>query len=129
MVEAMGIQVATGEGSNLVSSHQTMQNAMDYVRSGQGPYFLEFSTYRWREHCGHEYDNNLGYRTAEEFAYWKSLDPLDTLESTLNEESTETQAQINSIKSAINQEIKTAFENAKNAPVPDQGTAYQHVYA
>ena len=129
MVEAMGIQVATGEGSNLISSLQIMQNAIEYIRSGQGSCFLEFSTYRWREHCGPEYDNHLGYRTAEEFGYWKSIDPLNILESDLSEKSSEIQKQISLIKQKINNEIKVAFQHAKDAPLPDQSTAYQHVYA
>ena len=29
-----------------------MSEAFENVRNGHGPVFLEFSTYRWREHCG-----------------------------------------------------------------------------
>ena len=38
--------------------------------------FLEFDTYRWREHCGPNYDNDIGYREESEFLYWKKKDPL-----------------------------------------------------
>ena len=37
--------------------------ALADIRAGGGPRFLEFSTYRWREHCGPFYDNDIGYRT------------------------------------------------------------------
>jgi pyruvate dehydrogenase E1 component alpha subunit len=34
---------------------------------GTGTNLLEFKTYRWREHVGPYYDNDLGYRTEKEF--------------------------------------------------------------
>ena len=40
------------------------------MRSGGGPFF-RVETYRHREHCGHNFDNELGYRTLEEFEFWK----------------------------------------------------------
>ena len=48
-----------------------MKKAIDYVRNGKGPYFLEFPTYRWREHCGPFFDNHIGYREVKEFEFWK----------------------------------------------------------
>jgi len=53
MVAAMGIKTANGTASDLQSCYEIMQKAVNSVRAGQGPWFLEFSTYRWREHCGH----------------------------------------------------------------------------
>ena len=38
---------------------------MTRIRAGRGPQFVELETYRWREHCGPNYDNDLGYRTEE----------------------------------------------------------------
>ena len=37
------------------------------IRNGIGPVFIEFSTYRWLEHCGPNYDNDIGYRSIVEF--------------------------------------------------------------
>lgn len=129
MVNAMGIKVATGAGSDVESCHQIMQDAVNSVRSGQGPYFLEFSTYRWREHCGHNFDNDIGYRTQEEFLDWHSLDPLNRLEKTLNDAEANNQQEMNDIKAAVASEIEVAFAAAEAAPFPDAREAYQDVYA
>jgi TPP-dependent pyruvate/acetoin dehydrogenase alpha subunit len=129
MVNAMGIKVATGEGSDVESCHLIMQETVGAVRAGRGPYFLEFSTYRWREHCGHSFDNDIGYRTQEEFLDWQSRDPLLLLEKTLNDAEATVRQELNNIKAAVKSEIEVAFASAETAPFPDAREAYQDVYA
>jgi TPP-dependent pyruvate/acetoin dehydrogenase alpha subunit len=129
MVNAMGIKVATGEGSDFESCQQIMHDAVNAVRARQGPFFLEFSTYRWREHCGHSYDNDIGYRTQEEFLDWQSRDPLLRLEKTLNDAEATVQQEVDNIKAAVSSEIEVAFAAAEVAPFPDAREAYQDVYA
>ena len=129
MVNAMGIKVATGAGSDVELCHQIMQDTVSSVRAGQGPYFLEFSTYRWREHCGHSFDNDIGYRTQEEFLDWQSRDPLIRLEKTLIDAEATVQQEVNNIKAAVASEIEVAFAAAEAAPFPDAREAYQDVYA
>ena len=129
MVEAMGINVATGAGSELLSCNQIMMDAVNAVRTGRGPYFLEFSTYRWREHCGHNFDNDIGYRTQDEFLAWQERDPLTHLERALSQSEPEVQLAVNNIKSAIKTEVQATFETAEAAPFPAASEAYQDVYA
>jgi TPP-dependent pyruvate/acetoin dehydrogenase alpha subunit len=129
MVEGMGIKVATGEGANLISCYQTMRDAVNAVREGQGPYFLEFATYRWREHCGHNFDNDIGYRSEDEFLAWQECDPLTRLERELKQSEPEIQLKLIEIKSSIKAELQTSFEEAKSAPFPDASEAYKEVYA
>ena len=40
------------------------------MQKNKGP-FYSLNTYRHREHCGPNYDNNIGYRTEKEFKHWK----------------------------------------------------------
>jgi pyruvate dehydrogenase E1 component alpha subunit len=129
MVEAMGVKAGFGHGSDLINSKQLMEDAFNEVRAGHGPYFLEFSTYRWREHCGHDFDNEIGYRTKEEFLEWQAKDPLLILEKSLSEAHLDTFKQIDKIKLSINSEVKTAFDFAEKSPFPLQHEAYGNVYA
>jgi len=129
MVNAMGIKAASGKGADILMAHQMIQEAINQIRAGSGPQFLEFSTYRWREHCGHDYDNHIGYRTQEEFDKWKSLDPLDCLDNALSYEHIEVKEKIDVIKSQIKKEIQIAFDKASSAPFPLQHAAYQNIYA
>jgi len=129
MVEAMGIKVVTGAGSDLLSCHQIMRDAMNTMRTGGGPCFLEFSTYRWREHCGPGFDNDIGYRTEGEFLDWQARDPLSNLEKVLNKSNSNLKLKVDEIKLAVNSELQTAFEAAEGAPFPEASEAYQDVYA
>ena len=128
MVEAMGVEVAVDDGHNIASSFDTMQNAIDRVRTTGAPFFLEFSTYRWREHCGHGFDNDIGYRTQEEFLEWQAKDPLNNLEKQLYQISPYINSTLEKIKSEIDLEVENAFEFAENSPFPVQAEAYDGVY-
>ena len=57
-----------------------MKDITKAIRTDGGPGLIELETYRWREHCGPNYDNDIGYRTEEEFEMWKDNDPLGILE-------------------------------------------------
>jgi pyruvate dehydrogenase E1 component alpha subunit len=129
MVEAMGIEVAVGDGHNILSSYEIMKKAVNKVRDTGAPLFLEFTTYRWREHCGHGFDNDIGYRTQEEFLEWQSRDPLNNLELQIQKKGSEVASSLNNIKSEIDLEVERAFEFAENSPFPAQSGAYDGVYA
>lgn len=126
MVEAMGAQIAEGDGNDALVIHQIMQDAVDEVRAGGGPYFLEFFTYRWREHCGPNFDNDIGYRTQEEFQDWQNREPISRMERALHKT---TPAVMDDMRAEVNAEVRAAFECAESAQFPAQSDAYQGVYA
>ena len=76
MVSAQGIETEYANGNDISEVHHITSNSVDKIKNGSGPQFLQFSTYRWREHCGPNYDNDIGYRSEEEFELWKSKDPI-----------------------------------------------------
>ena len=129
MVEAMGIDMSFGNDNDILANQQLMQKAINNVRSGNGPHFLEFSTYRWREHCGHNFDNNIGYRSQDEFLEWQAKDPLMLLEKSLTKDGSDTTIKLSSIKEQIDSEVAAAFEFAETSPFPSQIEAYEGVYA
>ena len=53
--------MAGGEGLG-----ETAKAAVAKLRVGEGPQFIEATTYRWREHVGPNRDTSLGYRTEDE---------------------------------------------------------------
>ena len=126
MVEAMGVQTAEGDGNDALAIHQIMQGAVDKVRAGSGPYFLEFFTYRWREHCGPNFDNDIGYRTQEEFQDWQSREPISRMERAVHQTDP---VVIDEIRAEVNAEVQAAFAYAEAARFPEQSEAYQGVYA
>jgi len=129
MVEAMGVGVAAASGCDVLATHSAIAKAVNEIRGGGGPQFLEFATYRWREHCGPFFDNDIGYRTEQEFLEWKERDPLCRLELEIKKMPSSLIAQVNAIKSDVADEITDAFDCAESAPFPPSSEAYEGVYA
>lgn len=129
LVQAMGIPSKSGDGNNLIQTYQMISEAADKIRQGHGPQFLELSCYRWREHCGPNFDNDIGYRTEDEYLEWKRLDPIESLKTTLLSNGTLQEAEIEKGIGEINNEIKAAFEFAEDSAFPDPEEAFTKMYA
>lgn len=66
------------DGNDLLTVYETMKNAVQHVRSGEGPVLIETLTYRYFGHS--KSDRNL-YRTKDEIEDWKQhKDPINRLE-------------------------------------------------
>lgn len=106
LAQAHGWYGDKGDGNKPLEVYRKTVKALEYVRAGKGPAFLEFDTYRWREHCGPNYDNALGYRTEEEFKIWQKRDPLKNARTFITDR----------VRKTIDAEISEAFEFAKRSP-------------
>ena len=113
MVDAMGIQTDHGYGNDVEEVQKKVSNAIDKIFGGQGPQFIEFNTYRWREHCGPNYDNDIGYRSEAEYLEWKDKDPLKDININLSKEQLDIETR------NINNEIDDAFSYADDSDFPD----------
>jgi TPP-dependent pyruvate/acetoin dehydrogenase alpha subunit len=128
MVSGLGIKSYHGDGNDAIEIYRQVLNCVESLRQGTGPYFFEFDTYRWREHCGPNYDNNIGYRSEDEFLAWKEKDPIIRLKKLLFEEDCISKDSIQKIEDEIRQEINEAFEYAENSPFPDEDEAFKYLY-
>ncbi len=124
-----GIESRQGDGNDACQVYEYAAKAVAKARAGEGPAFLEFSTYRWREHCGPFYDNDLGYRTPAEFERWRAERPIERLSARLLACRQATGAQIAAIKRAIDHDIAEAVAFAKASPFPRSEKLMEHVYA
>ena len=129
MVKSMGVDSIEGDGNNAVEVYELSKDATEKARKGYGPIFLKFDTYRWREHCGPNFDNDIGYRTEEEFLEWKESDPLQTLKKRLISEGVITKQDIERMKTTIDDEINEAFHFAKESPFPEKSTLLEDIFA
>ena len=77
---AYGVEAAQCDGQDIDVVYEHAKVAVDYVRSGKGPYFLELMTYRYR---GHSMSDSRGYRSREEEEHWKQRDPINILRDKL----------------------------------------------
>lgn len=77
---AYDIESAQCDGQDIDTVYEHAKTAVDFVRSGKGPYFLELMTYRYR---GHSMSDSRGYRSREEEDEWKKRDPINILRDRL----------------------------------------------
>ena len=129
MVEAFGVKSVQADGNDAELVYQSLTNAFREIRGGGGPVFIEFLTYRWREHCGPSFDDDLGYRSVDEVAYWKQRDPIKLLTDKLCLELPDFDLRSNDLKIKLKAKIKTAFKFAEDSPFPDPSEAFAGVYS
>lgn len=115
---AHGMPALRGDGNDVESVRSTSAAAISRARAGQGPTYLEFATYRWREHCGPNWDNHLGYRTQAEFESWQKRDPILSLERRMRDAGEIDDDFLAELESSVRKEIDAAFDFAKTAPFP-----------
>ena len=104
------------------------KNAINKIRITGKPQFLEFSTYRWREHCGPHFDNDIGYRTEDEFIEWKARDPVSLLQNHLLEQKSVFKTDIEAMEIDLTQEVNKAFAFAENSPFPQKSDLLKDLY-
>ena len=118
-----------GDGSDVVEVSRLAEQAIRKAREGGGASFVEFKTYRWREHCGPYYDNHLGYRTEEEFLEWKRRDPIEMFGTSLLNEGVLPSQGVHEMTTSLKAEIEEAVAFAKASPFPEEDLLVRDVYA
>jgi pyruvate dehydrogenase E1 component alpha subunit len=64
------------DGMDVLEVERAARMAVDAIRGGGGPHFLELRTYRFRAHSMYDPDR---YRDKDEIELWKERDPIDLL--------------------------------------------------
>ena len=119
MVRAMGISSTCEDGNDAQRVYDVVRERTGCIRRGEGPQFIEFMTYRWREHCGPNYDNHIGYRSEDEFLSWKEKDPILKIEKELISSKELTMGDVKTIGVQLREECESAFDKALDAAFPD----------
>ena len=117
------------DGNNMQEVYSVVKNTFEDIRLHGGPTFLEFTTYRWLEHCGPNYDNNIGYRTEEEYLHWTKKDPISIARAELARQSIDFEGQESEMKKQIRDEVAQTFKYAEQCKYPSKEEAYTHIYA
>ena len=115
---AHGIRSLTADGNDVEAVYRLTTEAFERARAGGGPSLLVFDTYRWLEHCGPGYDNDIGYRTEEEFQVWKARDPIERTRQKLFALGLLDEGSEAGLNAQIDQEIAEAFDFALESPLP-----------
>ena len=111
--DAYAIPAEAVDGMDVLAVESATQKAVELVRHGGGPYFIEYRTYRFRAHS--MYDAEL-YRTKDEVAQWKQRDPIALFEQQLRAQGALEDADLQKMESTIADEIAEAMAFAEAGP-------------
>lgn len=106
------------DGMNPVAVEAAARRAVESIRAGNGPYFLECRTYRFRPHS--MFDAQL-YRTREEIERWKERDPIPRTLKWLQDNHMVTPDELGAIEAEVEAEIDEAVAFAENGTLEDVG--------
>lgn len=113
------------DGMNPESVYEAVKKAAEHIRSGNGPYFLEIKTYRYK---GHSVSDPAKYRTKDELNEYKGKDPVKTVKATILNQDIATEEEIKEIEDKIKQEIQAAVQFAEESDFPDPSELYTDNY-
>ncbi len=127
--QAHALPIWQADGMDVEATHTAATAAVASIRAGKGPAVMLLDTYRFREHCGPNDDDPLGYREPGELAAWHRRDPVTAQRARLIERGDATAAALDALQQRLAAEISAGFERARAAPLPGPSAAADHVYA
>lgn len=129
IAEAHGMSATASDGNDVEKVNAMARTAVESARNGQGPQFLEFEAYRWREHCGPDFDDHLKYRSVAEIETGMSHCPIDRYRKQLTQLGRLDEITCSRIEAQIRGEISAAFEFALASSKPTIKDAWEKIYA
>lgn len=124
---AYGMPSRIVDGMDAVAVYEATTAALESIRAGEGPYFLECKTYRYYNHHGIQ-NLGLSYRTDEEVEEWKGRDAIAALESRMVADGVASESEVAAARAEIEAEVEAAIEFADSSPMPDPADLLTNVY-
>jgi pyruvate dehydrogenase E1 component alpha subunit len=105
------------DGMDVRAVHAAGKRALEFARSGQGPYILEMQTYRYR---GHSMSDPAKYRSKDEVSRMREEhDPIESVRRRLLESWKLGEDEIKAIDGKVREIVNDAAEFATHDPEPD----------
>jgi pyruvate dehydrogenase E1 component alpha subunit len=123
---AYNMPATTVDGMNLMKVYETVKQAVDHVRAGNGPYFIEALCYRFP---GHSMGDPERYRAKEEVDQQRQRDPIITFGKQLEQANILDEGELEHIDQAVAQEIESIAAFADGSPAPTPESLYAHIYS
>jgi pyruvate dehydrogenase E1 component alpha subunit len=122
LARGYGFPCVQVDGNEIEAAYAAVQTAVEHIRAGKGPYFLEFKTWRWQGIFSGE------FRPAEEVRYWKEdHDPLKLARSALGARGVSAEA-LDQLDAEVKEQVESWIQFSKDSPMPDPAKAMADVY-
>jgi len=115
------------DGQDVEKVYEAAKVAVEHVRTGKGPYFLELMTYRYR---GHSMSDSNAYRAKAEERMWSKRDPIIMLRDRLIEAKTITMNDYKKMDDEVLDQIENeVIKFAEESPEPKLEELEKYVLA
>ena len=125
--EAYSIPALQINGQDVLEVREAASEAIQKVRSGEGPAFVEAMTYRFR---GHSVADPQAYRERVEVDEWRSQnDPINNFRSTILAQDIIEETELECIDKQVAEVVDEAVRFADESPEPSIDSLFDNVYA
>ena len=119
------VPAAQINGMDLLAVREATIDALDRVRSGDGPVFLEAQTYRFR---GHSIADPSSYRKSTEVDQWRERDPIEAFSRVSISEGLIDDGEIARIEEQVDAIIADSVLFAEESDEPNSDSLFKHIY-
>jgi len=124
--EGNGIPSLQVDGNDVLAVYEATRQAVERVRLGGGPIFIEAHTYRL---VGHMIGDPEVYRSKEEVEERRAQNPISRFNRTLLTDYGFAAAKLEEVEREVTAVVDDAEAFARSSPLPDPATALEYVYA
>jgi len=121
-----GIPYEIVDGQDIEVTYGAMERAVEYARSGKGPYLVEFKTFRMALHFS---GDPGGYVNPEDLEKWGKRDPIDLCQRRLFEGKILTPQEDQKLRDEVKTEVEGAVANAFAGADPTVDDLFEDLYA
>lgn len=114
------------DGMDVMAVYEASKKALDHIRAGNGPFFLEIITYRFR---GHSMGDPERYREKSEIEKWQEDDPIGKYQKYILANGIATEDELAQTEHNANAEAEAAVQFAETSPEPGPEALFEHIYA
>ncbi|PSS57910.1 pyruvate dehydrogenase (acetyl-transferring) E1 component subunit alpha [Pseudomonas sp. BBP2017] len=122
---AYKVKALSVDGMDVIAVYEATRHAVEHIRTGHGPVFLEFRTYRFRAHS--MFDPQL-YRDKDEVEHWKTHGPIHTYSARLKAEGLLDEPGFLAILTQVDTEVETAVTYAESGSLEPLSDLSRDVY-
>lgn len=121
-----GIKGLSVDGNDIVACYETMKEAVEFARNGNGAVLIEAHTYRRKGHAEHD---NQSYVPAGEIDFWaQNNDPIDRYERFLTTEKIATEKDLQKTVAEVSEYLESELAIAEEAGFPTPESAAYDVF-
>jgi TPP-dependent pyruvate/acetoin dehydrogenase alpha subunit len=128
IAKSHGLISSKHNGKDVEKLFLSLNKIITSTRKMSNPSFVEIDVYRWREHCGPDFDNELNYRTKKEISSGLKECPIEYYTKALERLKILNKPKMSHFIDRINKEFDAAHNYAK-ASVSSKASNNKEVYA